>query len=82
MIGNYFLDIMTGPSQVGGGCSPPVFGQTVNPISTRGGADYAHHSTTSPPPGFSDLATGLNIHDCLVHTYVLSEHPGKCLLGR
>ena len=26
-----------------GGFSPPVFGQTVNPILTRG-ADYAHHS--------------------------------------
>ena len=37
---------------------PAVFGQIVNPISTRGGADYAHHSTTSPP-GFSDLATAL-----------------------
>ena len=49
----------TGPSQVGGwgNVSPPVFGQTVNPISTRG-ADYAHHSTTSPPK-FSDLATAL-----------------------
>ena len=35
----------------------PVFGRTVNPISIRG-ADYAHHSTTSPP-GFSDLATAL-----------------------
>ena len=34
-----------------------VFGQTVNPISTRG-ADYAHHSTTSPL-GFLDLATAL-----------------------
>ena len=31
------------------------FGRTVDPISTRG-ADYANHSTTSPP-GFSDLAT-------------------------
>ena len=30
-----------------GGFSPPVFGQTVNPISTRG-ADYAHHSNPSP----------------------------------
>ena len=28
--------------------APPVFGQTVNPISTRG-ADYTHHSTTTPP---------------------------------
>ena len=26
----------------------PVFGQTVKPTSSRG-ADYAHHSTTSPP---------------------------------
>ena len=41
----------------GGALAPPVFGQTVNPISTRG-ADYTHHSTTSPP-GISDLATGL-----------------------
>ena len=31
-----------------GGFSPPVFGRTVNPISTRG-ADYADHSTKSPP---------------------------------
>ena len=42
----------------GGALAPPVFVQTVNPISTRG-ADYTHHSTTSPP-GFSDLATGLS----------------------
>ena len=51
--------IESGPSQVGGwgDFSPPVFGQTVNPISTRG-ADYSHHSNPSPP-GFSDLATAL-----------------------
>ena len=36
---------------------PPGFAPTINPISTRG-ADYTHQSTTSPP-GFSDLATGL-----------------------
>ena len=38
------------PVASGGGAHapPPVFGRTVNPISTRG-ADYAHHSTTSPP---------------------------------
>jgi hypothetical protein len=42
----------------GGTCSPaPVFGRTVNPISTRE-ADCAHHSTTCPS-GFSDLATAL-----------------------
>ena len=38
---------MPGPSQMGvgvgagGALAPPVFGQTVNPISTRG-ADYSH----------------------------------------
>ena len=37
--------------------APPMFGRTVNPISTRG-ADYVRHSTTSPPK-FSDLATAL-----------------------
>jgi len=31
-----------------GASAPPMFGRTVNPISTRG-ADYALHSTTSPP---------------------------------
>ena len=31
----------------GGGFSPPVFGRTVNPNSTRG-ADYARHITMSP----------------------------------
>ena len=40
-----------------GASAPPIFGQTVNPIATRG-ADYAHHSTTSPPV-FSNLATAL-----------------------
>ena len=40
-----------------GASAPPMFGITVNPISTRG-ADYAHHSTTSPLK-FSDLATAL-----------------------
>jgi len=42
----------------GGALVPLVFGQTVNPISTRG-ADHAQHSNTRPPPGFSDLATAL-----------------------
>ena len=43
----------------GGASAPPVFDRSVNPISTRG-ADYALHSTTSPP-GFSDLATALDL---------------------
>ena len=41
-----------------GASAPPMFGRTVNPISTRG-ADYAHHSTTSPL-NFSDIATALH----------------------
>ena len=36
-----------------------IFDRSANPISTRG-AVYAHHSTTSHP-GFSDLATGLQL---------------------
>ena len=43
---------------VSGVTAPPDFGGSVNHISTRG-ADYAYHSTMSPP-GFSDLATALN----------------------
>jgi hypothetical protein len=43
----------------GGALAPPVFGQTVNPISTRG-TEYTRHSTTSPPR-ISDLATGLYV---------------------
>ena len=42
-----------GLSQEGGG-----FWLKLNPISSRG-ADFAHHSTTSPPPAFSDLAMAL-----------------------
>ena len=37
----------------------PDFGKSVNPIST-GGTDYAHLITTGTP-GFSDLATALQL---------------------
>ena len=40
-----------------GALAPPIFGQTVNPISTRG-TDYAHHSTLSPPPRISRPCNG------------------------
>ena len=48
-----------GPSQEGGwgGFSPQFLAEQVT-LSQPGGADYAHHSTTSPP-GVSDLATAL-----------------------
>ena len=44
----YILSKPVASGGAGGALAPPVFGQTVNPISTRG-ADYAHHSNTSPP---------------------------------
>ena len=37
----------------------PEFGSSFNPITTRG-ADYAHHSTASPP-GFENPAASLII---------------------
>ena len=43
-----------------GGAVAPQFLAEQLTLSPLGGADYAHHSTTSPP-GFSDLATALNL---------------------
>ena len=37
------------------------FGSSVNPIPTRGGADYAHHITACPP-GFENPAASLRLH--------------------
>ena len=56
------LWLNSGPLQEEGGYVSPVFGRSVNPISTRGG-------TLSPPstashPGFSDLATALRVRRC------------------
>ena len=60
---SYWISILISNRAVASGglgaLAPPVFGRTVNPISTRRADYYAHHSTTSPPPGFSDLATAL-----------------------
>ena len=42
----------------GWGAIAPQFLAKQLTLSQPGGADYTHHSTTSPP-GFSDLATGL-----------------------
>ena len=47
-------EIFTRAVASGGALAPPVFGQTVNPISTKG-SDYAHHSNPSPPPDFQTL---------------------------
>ena len=44
-----FIDSLQGCRKRGAG-GAPIFGRSVNPISTRGGADYAHHITTCPPP--------------------------------
>ena len=43
-----FIDSLQGCRKRGAG-GAPIFGRSVNPISTRGGADYAHHITTCPP---------------------------------
>ena len=40
-----------------GGFSPPIFGRSANPISTRG--DTLSPPSTTSPPGISDLATAL-----------------------
>ena len=53
---------VVGVGGVQGTRAPPIFGKSVDPISTRG-ADYAHLITTVPPPGFSDLPTAL----CKLH---------------
>ena len=45
------------PVASGGALAPQFLAQQLT-LSQRGGADYAHHSTTNPP-GFSDLATAL-----------------------
>ena len=45
-----------------GGLQPPQYLTDQLTLSQPGGgADYAHHSTISPP-GFSDLATGLRTY--------------------
>ena len=41
--------------------TPPVFGRSVNPISTKGGR-LCPPDNTGHPPGFSDLPTALVIH--------------------
>ena len=55
----YELNRAVASGGTGGALAPLVFGQTVNPISTRG-ADYTHHSTTSPPPEFQTLRRACN----------------------
>ena len=54
------------------GLQPPQFLTDQLTLSQPGGADYAHHSTISPPV-FSDLATGLSGHICLYISKVLSQ---------
>ena len=46
------------PGCAGCAMAHPDFGRSVNPISTRGGTDYAHLITTGTP-GFSDLPMAL-----------------------
>ena len=59
LISIYFLinSAIAGMSQTGGqggAYAPPVFGRSVNPISTRG-AHYPHPVLHAPPPDFQTL---------------------------
>ena len=49
--------VVPGSGSAGGVMAPPDFGRSVNPISTRGGGDYAHQIIITGTPGFSDLPT-------------------------
>ena len=44
--------------RAGGLRAPWEFGRSVNPIKTRG-ADYAPHTTASPPPEIKKIPTPL-----------------------
>ena len=58
----------------GRGLSPPVFGRSVNPISTRGGT-LSPPSTKSLPPGFSELATALSVEQASKATKYGAKSP-------
>ena len=45
------------PGGAGGAMAPPIFGRSVNPISTKGGRLCPPNNTGTP--GFSDLPTAL-----------------------
>ena len=49
-----------------GAGAPPEFGRSVNPIQIRG-ADFAPHTTASPP-GFKKLSTPLHMICFLLET--------------
>ena len=57
-----------------GARAPPEFGRSVNPIQTRG-ADYAPHTTASPP-GFKNISTSL----CTLYLYALAKYGLKTLI--
>ena len=60
---NAMCDFLARGVARGGALVPPEIGRSVNPIQTRGGgADYALHTTASPPPGFKKLSTPLLAH--------------------
>ena len=56
------------PGSAGGAMAPPIFGTSVNPISTKG-ADYAPHITTGTPR-FSDRPTVLMICYLILNMHV------------
>ena len=52
----YFRGVV--PGGAGGAMTPPDFGRSVNPISTKGGRFCPPNNTGTP--GFSDLPTALH----------------------
>ena len=57
-----YVMIQSGMQQGGGqrGQLPPQILADQLTLSQPGGADYAHHSTTCPPPGFLTLSASLH----------------------
>ena len=45
---------------LGGAMAPPYFGRSVDPVSNRGGEDYAHQMILAPSD-FSNFPTALNL---------------------
>ena len=66
-----FIDSLQGCRKRGAG-GAPIFGRSVNPISTRGSREYPPNNTGTP--GFSDLATGLIMVTKVVLSYQQSLH--------
>ena len=59
----------------GGAQAPPVFGRSVNPISTRGGGAHSPHPVLQAPPDFQTLRRPCYII-CLYETFLTLYEQG------